>query len=679
MPALIRPASVVALGAVVSLATSAAARSNHGPQAVVINQGPPLQQGAAAPTVGTGVVSGVVIDAQTHEPIPGAVVYIGLDGRGRVGQQSRQVTDSRGRFVFVEVPASDRLTVSASRVGYLDGGYSRTENVGAVGGQLAIAEGQWVGDVRLELSKRGSISGAVIDEQGEPVVGVYVRVLAALRIAGRDRLAAGPAATTDDRGMYRIPTLAPGRYLVSVPSVQASVPASATSAQIAGLTDERIAASRTRGQAPEIPVEQAVGAGEAVRVVVGPYPLAPPPMDGRSYAYPITFYPGSAAVRDAVPIELGFGDHRGQIDIRLTPLPASRVSGRVDGPPEAWTNLTLRLLASGLEELGLGSETATALVAPDGTFRFANVPAGIYTVEAPTSVSEYQFSQSSPFGRPFGRPPGVRGSASWSDFSGAGPPGTMFMMTTLDGPRAMSGRAEIAVGGTDVSDVVVPLRGAARVSGHVRFEFDPNQPQPAQPPGLSVMAEPANGSPMLGLPRANADRNDPTRAFALEGLLPGRYLLRAPLGLDWRIKSITYGGRDYTYVPFDTTTAQAFDGVVITVTNAVASIIGSVRDGQGAPAVGARVIVFPFERAQWTQFGLAPPRIRSAMTTNLGTYRIGSLPAGDYYVVAVPDARRTDWRDPAFFVRAAALAAHVTVGWGEARTQDLTATAVRQP
>lgn len=662
-----------AAAAAMTVAARPADTTGHlAPQAVVVNQGPPIPLGAE-PILGTGIVSGVVIDAQTEAPIPGAVVSLALGGtRGLPGQQSRQVTDSRGRFVFVQVPASDRLAVRASRAGYLPG----DDRFGSTLGQLALADGQWLSDVRIELSKLGSIGGTVLDERGEPVVGVYVRALAVARIAGRQRLAAGPMTRTDDRGQYRVADLMPGRYQVLVPSVQAAVPAAASSAEIAGWTEDRLAAARSRGATPQIPVEKAVPAGDAARVVVGPYPIPPPVSGGRALAYPMTFYPGVASLGEATIVDVKLGEQRAGLDIRLTPLPVVQVSGRVDAPPEARAGLNLRLLASGLEELGLGSETATALVGQDGTFRFANIPAGTYTIEAPVSVNEYRYSQLTPFGPMIGRPPGVSGTGSWSGDIGWGPPGGGFTSTTLDGARSMSGRVTVIVGDAAVRDVEIVLRPTARITGRIAFEFDPNREQPAQLPGVQVVAEPVDASPALGMPRALADRNDPSRPFELTGLLPGRYMLRASTASTWTIKAITLDGRDHTSVPFDTTTASAFDGVVVTVTNAVARVTGSVRDARGGPAVRARVIAFPANRAQWTLPGINPPNVRSVVTNNLGAFELGSLPAGDYYVMALADARWGDWRDPAFFERAVASAERVSLAWGATIARDLIAVEV---
>ena len=55
------------------------------------------------------------------------------------------------------------------------------------------------------------------------------------------------------------------------------------------------------------------------------------------------------------------------------------------------------------------------------------------------------------------------------------------------------------------------------------------------------------------------------------------------------------------------------------------------------------------------------------------------MPAGEYYVVAVPAARRDAWRDPQFLEKLASVATRVTVGWGETKTQDLVLQTVESP
>ena len=127
---------------------------------------------------------------------------------------------------------------------------------------------------------------------------VFVRVLQRVRMFGRDEIIAGTAALTDDRGEYRISGLTPGRYLVQVPSVQAAVP-SAT----------KFPAPSALSLASPLP-DGVMDIDDTARLVIGRYPLPPPPAAGRALAYPVMFHPSATSVTDAGTIELKFGEER---------------------------------------------------------------------------------------------------------------------------------------------------------------------------------------------------------------------------------------------------------------------------------------------------------------------------------------------------------------------------------
>jgi protocatechuate 3,4-dioxygenase beta subunit len=142
------------------------------------------------------------------------VVYLNRESRGTfTPRQARQLTDTRGRFAFVEVPPYDRYQLAASQFGYFDGGFGASNEPGTTNRTLALADGQWITDQRIQVHRPAAISGVVTDETGEPVAGAYVRAMARISVAGRLHLASGPSATTDDRGAYR-PRLPPVRAAI---------------------------------------------------------------------------------------------------------------------------------------------------------------------------------------------------------------------------------------------------------------------------------------------------------------------------------------------------------------------------------------------------------------------------------------------------------------------------------
>jgi protocatechuate 3,4-dioxygenase beta subunit len=619
----------------------------------------------------TGVITGVVVDATTRAPIADAVVALGGLPRGTT-VQSRQLTDARGRFAFINLPANPRYTLSASRFGYLDGGFLVEGVPGRVASTVVVKDGEWVSGVTIAIGRAAAVGGRVVDERGEPVAGVFVRALAKLRVQGRDELATGPVTHTDDRGAYRLAGLAPGRYVIQVPSVQAAVSAGTTPATARGQGPGTGAANPQA--LPEGALEETAGA----RLTVGRYPIPPPPAGGRWFAYPITFHPSTTAVDQATVVALSYGEERTGVDVQIAPVAAATVSGVVEGPPEALTALTLRLLAAGLEGLGQGSESATVFVGSDGRFTFLNVPAGTYTLDAPRTMSEYSIAPSTLGSPTLPAPPGRDGSSMHSGDAMSAPDGTSFVTRNFRGASGNYwGRTSIVVAGQDLRDVVVRMRPAASVSGEIVVETDPAKPPVAPPSFWGIGLEPADGSPRLGEPtRDSLSRDSDPNEFELNGLSAGEYVLR--LGnTGWAIKSAMLAGRDYADAPIDGSSGAALRGLVVTVTNRVASVTGTARDLNGTPAASATVIVFPADPALRTKVGLVPRRIKTARTTNDGGYRFGTLPAGEYLVVAIPGSRPDAWQAPDFFTNAERVAVRVSLGWGDTKSVDLPLATIR--
>jgi hypothetical protein len=208
-----------------------------------------------------GAISGTVVDGSTGSPL--AEVIVGLTAmpgtQMPAGYQARQMTDAKGRFAFLNLPNDGVFQITAGKFGYLDGGYGRDSAPTDPLRPVVVANGAWIGGLRVNIWLPGVISGTVRDESGEPVVGVIVRALARIRVAGRSDLAAGPITVTDDHGRYRIPGLMPGRYVIQVPSPQMSVPAS----------------TRINGATTNAP-EGAVDVDDTSRLVIGRFPLPPP-------------------------------------------------------------------------------------------------------------------------------------------------------------------------------------------------------------------------------------------------------------------------------------------------------------------------------------------------------------------------------------------------------------------
>jgi hypothetical protein len=154
--------------------------------------------------------------------------------------------------------------------------------------------------------------------------------------------------------MYRVAGLPPGQYFVAVPSVQMAVPTSVALPAPPPNNPLRPGANTV--------ADASFNIDSKTRLAMSAY-VPPVPQPGR--AYQTTFYPNASSAPHATPVVLDYGRDATAVDIRMDLVPTFRLSGRIDGPRDTASALTLRLLAAGSEELGLGGEAATARVAPD--------------------------------------------------------------------------------------------------------------------------------------------------------------------------------------------------------------------------------------------------------------------------------------------------------------------------
>jgi hypothetical protein len=223
----------------------------------------------------TGLVLGRVVDGTTGDPIPDAVVTltggrargagpgaarggaapargglglagvevggVPVPGRGGAPNASRQLTGGDGRFVFHDLTAGTYI-VNASAPGYL-GGFT---GPGAAAGPTTVdlAEAERRSDVKVRLWKAAVVSGIVVDEAGEPAVGVMVRAMRRSPLGGKIRYSSGQSGRTDDRGIYRITSLPPGDYVIAIPQSSSTVPAAMINSALQGMASGTGAAPR---------------------------------------------------------------------------------------------------------------------------------------------------------------------------------------------------------------------------------------------------------------------------------------------------------------------------------------------------------------------------------------------------------------------------------------------------
>lgn len=159
----------------------------------------------------TATVSGSV--TLNGSPMRNAVVGLQLQNQSPPQQSQRATTDADGRFRFPDVVAGQYL-LSALTPGF----YSTSDSMNGMPGRvLNVASGETIENLELQLKRGAVITGRVIDENNEPIAEIQVQLA---RVGDRIRVPQNmlnfSANNTDDRGIYRIFGLPPGKYQVSV-------------------------------------------------------------------------------------------------------------------------------------------------------------------------------------------------------------------------------------------------------------------------------------------------------------------------------------------------------------------------------------------------------------------------------------------------------------------------------
>ena len=155
----------------------------------------------------TAAIRGRVVAAASGDPIRNA--RVSLTGEHELFPL---LTDADGRFAFAALPGGE-FTVAASKAGYAKTVFGARTPDGA-GTVIHLAAGASVDDVVIALARGAAISGAVIDDAGEPVDGASVMIERVAIRAGT--LPTPTVALTDENGEYRAGSLPEGRVRVSV-------------------------------------------------------------------------------------------------------------------------------------------------------------------------------------------------------------------------------------------------------------------------------------------------------------------------------------------------------------------------------------------------------------------------------------------------------------------------------
>jgi hypothetical protein len=166
-------------------------------------------QNPAAPTVFDCGADGLVVNSLTGEPIPRARISL------TAGAASYSASaDSSGQWAFSNV-ACGTAPLTVTRPGFLQ----------KAGRALKLVSGSPMHGLKIELTPQSVFYGRVLDDQGDPVPGAQIAVMASRIVEGHVTFQRAGEGTTNDLGDYRVAGLPRGKYIVCSSSVKGVAPA----------------------------------------------------------------------------------------------------------------------------------------------------------------------------------------------------------------------------------------------------------------------------------------------------------------------------------------------------------------------------------------------------------------------------------------------------------------------
>jgi protocatechuate 3,4-dioxygenase beta subunit len=604
------------------------------------------------PVKGTALISGQVIDAN-GDGVANAVVTLngGLQQVAltiQVGEipggPRRTLTNSEGHFVFFDLAAGS-YSIDVTKPGFLPGAYGR-RRAGGPSQSVRIADAERKTRLEVRVWEHAAISGRLLDEAGEPMVGVQVRALNRVFWRGRAQWALGPTATTDDRGVYRLDAIEPGEYLVVVPATPITLPTTVldtiAAEQQSGGTPATMMQLMRSGLASTTLLTGATRVGEWSIMTATRAPVPPtPPNHSRTSTYPTTFHPGTRSLSSAQSVVVASGEERAGVDFALPLTPAATIRGVVTGPDGPVAGVALQLLPEYADLLSVdGLDAAGAVTDAAGRFAMIGVAAGNYTLR---SVAN----------------PGAR----------VGVPASTPM---TQGYWLMQ---PVSVTDTDLPELSLVMRPGLTVRGRIEFDGTSPKPGPELVQKLFAGLEPLdpNMPRAQGTYQVNFDRNG---QFVIPNVVPGRYSVRYAAFLSerqampgWETVGGMLNGKDVSSGPLSIT--SDLDGIVIVLTDRPSELSGTVRAANGNIDPDAAVILFPADKALWTSMPSFTRRMRMVRATEDGTFLMRGIPAGDFILAAIPEEEAADWQDPRVLDRLMPGGARVTINVGDKKMHDL--------
>ena len=287
---------------------------------------------------------GIVLDHGTGWPVPRARVT--LSTAEAEPFDALAITDGAGRFVFANIPPG-RYELHAECNGYLHSWYG-AETANHPPGIITLRAGERREFV-LRLDALGSVSGVVVDAEGDPLPGVSVSLWMQFFWRGKPRFFERNTADSDDRGIYRISNVVSGRYIVM---------ANGLGHQAFRMQPEAIADQK-----------------------------APEPL-----RYGVQFYPGTGRMSLAAVIAVEPGKEIRGTDFHMSPNSTATLRGAVIPPVElpADSRIDVEILQQDLPDENQ-SHFAFSVPGPNYSFEQYGLAPGEYLVVTRLSLGERRY------------------------------------------------------------------------------------------------------------------------------------------------------------------------------------------------------------------------------------------------------------------------------------------------
>ncbi len=188
---------------------------------------------------------------------------------------------------------------------------------------LTLTAGEVRQGIALRLRPLASISGLLLDQDGDPLPNMNVQLLASVWSRGKRIWQMRSGASSNERGEFRIHSIPPGRYLLAV---------------------------LPQGRQP-VATRSDVSLGETQQELT----------------YARVFYPSAMSIADAQPIEVKAGADIQDISLRMTAVPTATVNCHIEMPEGLSPETGVQVMFFPRDELSGALGAANAGYTPNGT------------------------------------------------------------------------------------------------------------------------------------------------------------------------------------------------------------------------------------------------------------------------------------------------------------------------